>query len=421
MNTPATTNNGAPADVTVIGAGIVGLACALRLGDAGFGVTVIDRQAPGRGCSYGNAGHVATQAIQPLSNPDTLRHALGHLLRRDGPLRIHPRYALRSLPWLTRFALAARHHEHGRRALLSLQQHSLDALKRLLRDAGGEKLLRDRGHLLVTESAAGFAEFKARQKAFQSAGIACRIMSASEALQLAPALANSVRGALYFADTAHIVDPYKACRVLADAVLQRGGRLVRGDVKTIRPREGGRFELSGDNVSCETGRVLVAAGAWAKPLARQLGEKVPLDTERGYHLSVEESGIELSVPVSSVERHTIVTPMSSCLRITGFLELGGLELPPRPLFAESLQRHLRELLPGITTSRVKEWMGHRPSLPDHLPVIGAARRFDNAWFAFGHQHLGLTLAGITADCIAAVASGQEPPVDLWPFRPERFS
>lgn len=187
---------------------------------------------------------------------------------------------------------------------------------------------------------------------------------------------------------------------------------------TAQPDES--FELSDGNRNWRASRLVISAGAWSAALARQLGHDLPLDTERGYHVTFASPGSQLQLPVASLERHTFMTPMSCGLRISGFVEFGGLQLPPRAEKFARLDEHLRCLLPGMTASTGSEWMGHRPSLPDHLPVISRSKRYSRALLAFGHQHLGLTLAGITAELVAALTFDRIPAVDLTPFDAARF-
>ena len=275
-----------PATTVVIGAGIVGCATAFRLAHAGHRVLLVDRDGPGQGCSRGNAGVLATQVVEPLPSPETLSRAVRYLFGRNSPLVIRPRYLLRALPWLARFALAARHVERGTAALAALQERSLAAFAALLADAGLSELLKARGHLLVTEDLRTRPELQALSARLATYGRSSRWLDRHAVRQLAPGLSDSVAGGLYFADTAHVVDPLRVCRGLAAAVGAAGGSVERAEIRAIRPRTQGGFELEavGRRIDCTA--VVVAAGAFSAPLARQLGERVPLETERGYHLTL---------------------------------------------------------------------------------------------------------------------------------------
>lgn len=405
----------------MIGAGIIGLAAALRIALQGKSITLIDRQLPGRACSYGNAGVIASDSIEPLASLQTLRQVPRSLVGHNSSLALHPRYLLRALPWLARFVWAARRFDDGVSALRTLQTHSLGAFTSLLEDAGCANLLKARGHLLVSEDQNNKAELMTKQRWLEAHGISAAWMAREQLQQLAPGLAAAVYGGLYFPDTAHVVEPYRVCRGLAKAVENAGGRILRADVHRIESVAGERFMLHTDGRPVEAGKLVIAAGAWSRTLASQLGHRLPLDVERGYHLTASGLLPEIRVPVASHERHTYMTPMSSGLRITGFVEIGGTELPPVEKRYSMLRRHLCELLPSAELSGVSPWMGCRPSMPDHLPVIGRCSRHRNAIFAFGHQHLGLTLSGITADIVAALIADLQSPIDIQPFRCSRFS
>lgn len=408
--------------IAVVGAGVIGLAIACRLLHDGHRVVLIDRDEPGHGCSWGNAGHLATEQVMPLASPTTLRTTPQLLFRRNRPLSVRPGYALSILPWLARFVLASRPaaFRRGRAALSELQGSALAAFRRLLKLAAIETLLRTEGNLLLAESAAGRKALLAEQTRLADCGVRSTWLDAAEVVALAGGLPASIKGALHFPDTAHVTDPYTVSLGLLQDILQRGGELRRNEVSSIRADESGGFELRGDGGSLRCGRLVLAAGAWSGRLARQLGHRVPLDTERGYHLHARDWHADFSLPIASYERKTIMTPLAGGLRITGFVEFGGLEHKANRTRYKHLQRHLQALLPAAEFPLLERWMGFRPSLPDHLPMIGKSHRHRNAIFAFGHQHLGLTLAGITAEIVADLVAGRTPTVSIDGCRTDRF-
>ena len=409
--------------VAVVGAGVIGLAIASRLQDEGHRVSLIDRDEPGRGCSWGNAGHLATEQVLPLASPATLRQAHRYLLDRSGPLSVLPAYAPRILPWLLRFAWASRPaaFRRGVAALSALQQAALPAFRRLVQRAGIEQTLRTEGNLLLAESAAARDAMLEERELLAECGVDSHWLSADEVRARAGGLNRNVTGALHFSGTGHVSDPDEVSQGLLQHCLARGARLERMEVAGIRPTDGGGFELrgQGDCLSCD--RLVIAAGARSAPLARDLGHRLPLDTERGYHLNATGWQADFSLPIASWERKTIMTPLAGGLRITGFVEFGGLELAPRTARFDRLEQHLRALLPDAGFPALGRWMGFRPSLPDHLPVIARSPRHPRAVLAFGHQHLGLTLAGITAEIVADLVADREPALSIHPFRAERFA
>jgi D-amino-acid dehydrogenase len=408
--------------VLVVGAGVIGLSIALRLAMAGKDVTVIDRQAPGRGCSFGNVGRIATECVEPLASPETLRNVPRHIFGAGGPVSIRARYALRVMPWLLRFARASLPHNYWRgvAALQDLQGHSLAALTRLVDDAGIASLLKTSGHLAVSERAGSKARLGERQRELERLGAPSQFMSRRRIRQLAPGLSDRIDGGLYFPDTAQVLDPFLLCRGLAQAIERHGGRILLGEVQTIRPASPTGYDVGFNDGQRHAGLLVIAAGAWARPLVLQLGHRLPLETERGYHVTTSGRSSDLDVPVESLERRTVMSPMSEGLRISGFVEFGGLGLPPNPRHFDALRRHLHALMPGAELAGNSEWMGFRPSLPDHLPVIGRCTRHPDALLALGHQHLGLTLSGITAEIVESLVCKRTPPVDVAPFRCDRF-
>lgn len=410
------------AKIAVIGAGVVGLSIAVRLIREHRNVVLVERGDPGGEASSGNAGHIATEQIFPLASPATLLKTPAFLIGGRGPLFIRRKYATRILPWLIKFAWAARpdSFRRGTAALASLQSGAMESLQTLCADAGISDLLHRRGHLIVVENERNKSAMQARPAALSEQGIAAEWLSPEAVAERAPELKKGIAGALHFRDTGHVSDPYLVCKGLQHAFLAAGGRLIGGDVQNVLTGFDGSFELQMNSGSLLSDKVIIAAGAWSKTIAAQLGCDVPLDTERGYNITAEGWQGRIDLSIASHERMTIMTPLNRGLRITGFVEFGGLQLPPARRRLEALKTHLRELVPDAGFSELTEWMGFRPSLPDHLPVIGPGPSNENAIFAFGHQHLGLTLAGITADIVAALAAGRAAPVDLRPFRPDRF-
>lgn len=424
-------NSRLDSDIIVVGAGLVGAACAFRLALAGREVMLLDAQAPGLGASFGNAGHIATEQLVPLANPEVIRDAWRYLLAADSPLRVRAAYLVPILPWLARFVWAARPAAlaRGIAALIELQRTSLTDLQELLGQGGLAPLLHRDGYLRIWESGAGADAAKRQAARLQTLGVRSDVMSAAAVRMEAPGLNAEVGGALYFPDTGHVADPHAVCVGLVQAMQRQGGQVSKARVVEIFQDRRGPVRLTlADGRVLHSRQLLVCAGAWSRPLALSLGYRVPLDTERGYHITVPwrgageraPSSMLLRRPIASTERSVIMTPMSVGLRMTGTVELGGLQLPPDQRRYALLQRQMQALLPGTDTGNASNWMGFRPSLPDHLPVLGAAPRHRGVFFAFGHQHLGLTLCGVTARIMVDLMLQQPVSVDLAPYRVERF-
>ena len=419
------------ADVVVVGAGLVGAACALRLADAGHDVLLVDAQAPGRGASFGNAGHVATEQLFPLANAEVIRASWRYLLNAQSPLRLRAGYLVPILPWLARFVWAARPtgFARGVAALVALQQSARDDLCDLLALAGIRKLMHLDGYLRVWETPAGEAQAMAQAERLRPYGIATERWSAEAVHAQAPGLGPQVAGGVHYPGTGHVDDPYAVCTGLVTALQRLGGRVQRARVASLAQEGPCAVTLvleQGPALRCKS--LVLCAGAWSKPLAASLGYHVPLDTERGYHITVPWPQGEhaarmpgrIRQPIASTERSVIMTPMSVGLRMTGTVEFGGLHLPPDERRFGLLKAQLQALMPGIRTDDATTWMGFRPSLPDHLPVICAAPRHRGVFFAFGHQHLGLTLSGVTARLVTDLVQGRTPTVDMAPYQVGRF-
>ncbi len=407
--------------VAVIGAGLVGLASAHALADEGHEVVVIDREGPAAGASRGNAGWIAHTDIDPVATPDMLRRVPGYLLDPLGPLAIRARYLLPVLPWLTRLILASRPEQLKRsvEAVVSISRLAMPAWDALSASLGMGAMIHRRGGIFAYDDARNLATARlkfARQRGF---GMNVEEIDGRALRQLEPSLSDAVIGAAYYPDAAHVTDPRVVTEALFAAARSRGIWFERAAVTSI---------TAGPPVSvvCE-GRepvvadaVVLAAGAWSKPLAAALGDNIPLETERGYNVSFPGVAT-ITRPVAFDGQGFVVTPLDTGLRVGGAVELAGLKLPPnhartRALHAKA-SRMLRDV-PAFETGQV--WMGHRPSIPDSLPVIGLAKTSARVVYAFGHGHYGLTHSAATGRIVADLLAERTPPIDLAPFSPQRF-
>jgi D-amino-acid dehydrogenase len=207
---------------------------------------------------------------------------------------------------------------------------------------------------------------------------------------------------------------------LAEHAQALGATLLQRDVLDLRPRDGGGVLVATDDGDIECDKVVVAAGAWSGMLAARCGEPVPLEAERGYHVMLSDPGVQPRAIVGSAKGKFIATPMDGGLRLAGTSEFAGLDTPPDYRRAEILRRQVRELFPQVNIDDYSQWMGPRPTLPDSLPVIGPSRKHPGIYYAFGHQHVGLTTAPKTGRLIADQIAGRTPNVDMGAFRVDRF-
>ena len=408
--------------IGIVGAGIVGICTALYLQREGYKVVVIDRSGVAQGCSKGNAGHFATEQVFPLADAALLPQVPQMLLDPQGPFRIRLGYLLRAIPWFMRFLLNMRRGRFcaHKEALKSLNQKALPAYTPLLSTQALKDLIEYKGSLLTFEQTS-LAEVKKVERLFVDEGVAVDLLTSEQARELEPSLSGKVTSALFFKDVAHTADPEQFCQLLADEFLRGGGEILNYDVQRLKPSEQDITVLF-DGGELSFSKMIIATGAWSKKLITPLGYKLPLDTERGYHLNLCQPN-PISRPVASAERKFIMTPMSSGLRLAGTVEFAGLDADMDRRRAEVLLPQAKALLKKIPETKGREediWMGMRPSLPDSLPVIGRAPKHDNLYFAFGHQHLGLTQGAITGQLISELLAGRSTSVDIKPFCISRF-
>jgi D-amino-acid dehydrogenase len=407
--------------IAVVGAGIVGLASAHALADEGHEVVVIDREGPAAGASRGNAGWLAHTDIDPIASPKMLRQVPRFLMDPLGPLAIRPAYLATILPWLARLLLAARpgNLERSVEALVALQSLAMPAWEQLARHLGLEGFIHRRGGLFVFENAAEFAAAKPHHDRQRTFGITCHALGRDEIRQMEPGLDDRVQAAAFFPDAAHVSDPRLLTEALFERAMARGIAFQQGDVAAVEAGASPVLRLAGGE-TITADRVVLAAGAWSKHLARGLGDDVPLETERGYNVSFP--GVRrLSRPTSFHGHGFVATPLDTGLRIGGAVELAGLKLPPNHERSRALHTKARRFirdLPDYETGTV--WMGFRPSIPDSLPVIGRSRATEKVVYAFGHGHYGLTQSAATARLVADLSAGRAPGIDLSRFSPQRF-
>ena len=412
------------AGAVVVGAGAVGVATALYLQREGWSVTLVDREPPGKaGASFGNAGLIATHIVEPLAVRSILPKLPQMLLDQTAPLAIRLSYLPTLMPWLIRLmrATAPAEVERITAALASQLAHADEAYRVLIADADAEALIRRKGVIVVYPDQAYLEANAAYQLDLRRRnGVEFEMIGDNALRSMLPALSRDYRLGVLFNSACHTVDPFLLVSALARRFEARGGVFHRAHATGFTTRDGRvtAVRTGSGEVACDL--VVVAAGIWSRPLARQLGSKVPLDTERGYHVMLQEPGIALDLPAIVGDVRFSITPMASGIRLAGTIEFAGLDAPPNPKRHEALLGHATRVFPGLATSKQTRWMGFRPSLPDSMPVIGPSPHFTNAYFGFGHGHLGLTSAAITGRVIADMAAGRKPAFDPTPFRVDRF-
>ena len=408
--------------VHVIGAGIVGVACALRLQLNGYKVTLFDPNDPGSGCSYGNAGIFQIGACVPVATPGVIRQVPKMLMDRDQPLSIRWQYLPSLAPYLMRFLAAATPSNVDRisRILASILDCAIDSFTPLIDAANAQGMLNKTGELYVYETDQSFESAKPAHELRQSRGVNIEYLEAHQIRQLEPALAPIFKHAAYLTDCISLSDPYDLTKALLAVFFQNGGIHLREKVMGFECEGQKVRQIITNSGKHDCNRILLAAGAWAKPLAKQLGAKIPLDTERGYHVRINDADVDLRIPVISGDYRFGVSNLSSGFRVAGTAELASSNAPPNYDRADRLVGLAKRMFPNLNADGYKRWMGCRPSTPDSLPVICKSTECENAFFAFGHGHLGLTMAGITSEFLLDLMEGNAPRIDISGLHYRRF-
>lgn len=407
-------------EIGIVGAGVIGLATALRLAADGREVMLIDPNEPGSGASYGNAGTLADYAVTPVGNPALLRQLPQLLLDPESPFALRWSALWQLAPWLTRFV-----HQSlpgparaNAVALSGLLAEAMPAWEQMAAAAGIADLLRRNGCLYLFNDPQAVAPTQWAQAVRRDLGVRQEVLTPTEVAALEPNLPPLEGRGLFFPGSMHVSDPGAVMRGLFAAAEGHGVVHRRARVTGIAATPGG-VHLTGPDLATDVKKLVIAAGARSKPLARQAGNNIPLETERGYHIEFETATPLLGRPVCPTDRGFYMTPMAGRLRVAGTVELGGLEAPLNSRRTALLERGIRTMFPGLGKPTAT-WLGFRPSLPDSRPVIGCSRASADIVYAFGHGHLGLTLAAVTARLVAELIAGRGAAELLTPFAPGRF-
>jgi len=409
--------------IVVVGAGIVGVSCAAYLRRDGHAVTLLERDAPGDGTSKGNAGALSPGSCVPLAMPGVFGRIPGWLTDPQGPLTIRARYLPRALPWLTRFTLAARPARVAQiaDALRALHRPVFECYDPLVRNAGCADLIRRTGTLVVFRSEQAFIASRREWTMREERGVEVRKLAARELREIVPELSADYTHGVLLPEHGYVANPYRLVQALAARFVADGGRIERALVQRLRRSNNGngvKISLEGGEIDAD--RVVVAAGIWSGALTSRLGIRIPLESQRGYQVTISSPGIDPRLPVSSAEGKFYATPMESGLRVAGTVEFAGLEAAPDFRRARRLLGQVKTLYPRARVEEFSEWMGHRPCLPDSLPAIGSVPGQPGVLLAFGHGHNGMTSGPVTGRLIADFVAGRKPFINPEPYRPNRF-
>lgn len=408
--------------VGIVGAGIQGICIALFLIKKGFKVTLIDRDDPGKhSASYGNAGHFSPYASVPINRPDILVDIPSMLLSSTGPLSLKWNYVPKMIPWFLKFIkkCSKKNMMHTAKYMHQILNLAIPSYDELFQEIDISELVESKGIIYFWTN----KDLKSRELEINirnQLGVKQQLLTPHEIHDLEPHIKKIYHGGVLYANAKHTRNPKKILLKLFDLFLTKGGSFKKQNVQMINFSSDNKPKIKTNSNSFTFDKAVIACGAFSKKLTDQVDEKIPLDTERGYHVHFKGHDHLLSRPVIFLNRGFGITPMEQGLRVVGTVEFGGLENPLSKKRILNLVNNAKYLFPELSEHH-DEWLGFRPSLPDFLPVIGPSKNYRNLFYAFGHHHLGWTLGAITGKIIAGMLSGENTNLNLAPYSSLRFN
>ncbi|PAP96446.1 NAD(P)/FAD-dependent oxidoreductase [Mesorhizobium wenxiniae] len=415
-------NSDATLDIAIIGGGIIGICVAAYLAEAGRNVTIFDRTGICEETSSGNAAALAFSDVLPLAHKGMIRHLPKWLADPLGPFSIPPPYLPKLLPWLIRFWRAGRNDRYE--ASLGAQARMMRLAEAewagLMARSGAGNMLREDGSLELYESEAEFKASLPGWAARQRFGIGFSHVEGDALVALQPGLSPRFVKGTFVPGWKTVTDPKLLGKAIWTFAEKNGARFEKARIDHVGAAQHGATLTLADGTVRQAKRLVIAAGAWSHLLAKQIGDRIPLETERGYNTTLPKTAFDVKRQLIFPGHGFVITPLETGVRVGGAVELGGIERPPNYARSKALLDKAQKFLPGLDPAGGREWMGFRPSLPDSLPVIGGARHAGTIVYAFGHGHLGLTQAAATGRLVRDLILGQNPVFDLSPFSPNRF-
>ena len=408
--------------IGVIGAGIQGVCISLCLIKKGFEVTLIDREDPGKeSASYGNAGHFSPYASVPINRSDILVDVPTMLLSSMGPLALKWNYVPKMIPWFIKFIknCSKKNMLHTTKYMHQILDLALPAYDELFEDINVSELVESKGIIYFWTN----KDLKSRELEInmrEELGVKQQLLTPHEIHDLEPHIKQIYHGGILYPNARHTRNPKKVLLKLFDLFIKKGGHFEKQNVQSVSFTTDNKPVIKTNLNFYNFDKAVIACGAFSKKITDQLGEKIPLDTERGYHVHFKGHDHLLTRPVIFLNRGFGITPMEQGLRVVGTVEFGGLDNPVSKKRILNLVNNAKYLFPELTEHH-DEWLGFRPSLPDFLPVIGPSKNYKNLFYAFGHHHLGWTLGAITGKIIAGMLAGENTNLNLTPYSSLRFS
>ena len=411
--------------VGVVGAGIQGVCIGLQLIKKGIPVTIFDRHDPlssnFQAASYGNAGHFSPYAVLQFNRPDVLYDVPKMLFSSYGPLALKWNYVPKLIPWFFNYLKNFNKKKmlHTAKYMHQILNLSNDAYEEIFKEIDVSNLVDKKGIIYVWTN----KNLKSREleiKVRNDLGIKQKLLTQKEILELEPNLEPVFDAGVIYEDAMHARDPHGILKEIFKLFLKKGGRFIQEDIQSLSQNNSNQTIIKSENKNYEFEKSIIASGAFSKRFSDQLGEQIPLDTERGYHVHFKKMDHLISRPVIFLDRGFGMTPMNQGLRAVGTVELGGLKNPPSKKRIDYIVNCAKELLPQLKKHE-DEWLGFRPTLPDFLPILGPSLKNKNIIYAFGHHHLGWTLGAITGKIISGIAAGEKTNLDLSPYSSKRFN
>ena len=406
--------------VGIVGAGIQGVCIGLQLTKKGIPVTIFDKEDPGSMSSYGNAGHFSPYAVVQLNRPDVIYDIPKMLLSSYGPLALKWNYIPKMIPWILKYLKSSTKKSmmHTTKFMHQILDLSLDAYDEILSEIDTTNLVERKGIIYVWTNK-NLKSRKMEIKIRNDLGIKQRLLSREEVLELEPNLKPIFDAGVIYDYAYHARDPKGITKKLFEHFLKLGGKFKKEEVINVEQTRYNQTQVKTNSGNFNFEKIVLACGAFSKKLTDQLGEKIPLDTERGYHIHYKKMDHLLKRPVIFLDRGFGMTPMNQGLRAVGTVELGGFDNPISKKRIDYLDKCAKELLPQLGNFQ-DEWLGFRPTLPDFLPVIGPSLKNRNIIYAFGHHHLGWTLGAITGKIVSGIINEEKTNLNLTPYSSSRF-
>ena len=411
--------------VGIIGSGIQGICTGLQLIKKGIPVTVFDRHDPlsseFKAASYGNAGHFSPYAVLQFNRPDVLYDVPKMLVSSYGPLALKWNYVPKLIPWFINYLKNFNEKSmlHTAKYMHQILSLSNDAYEEIFKEINTENLIDKKGIIYVWTNK-NLKSRKLEIKVRNDLGIEQKLLTKEEILELEPNLNPVFDAGVIYEKAMHARDPHGILKEIFKLFLRKGGKFIQENITSLKSNNENETTISSDNNSYTFEKSIIASGAFSKNFTDQLGENIPLDTERGYHVHFKKMDHLISRPVIFLDRGFGLTPMNQGLRAVGTVELGGLKNPPSKKRIDYVIKCAKELLPQLKEHE-DEWLGFRPTLPDFLPILGPSLKNKNIIYAFGHHHLGWTLGAITGKIISGIAAGEKTNLDLTPYSSSRFN